>query len=86
MGDKAYRRTFAEAVVDMGLVFETPVRPEGTRGFVVEAKRWVVERTFAWLNFFRRIVIDYEYAIRSAFFLLMPNVSMFIRRISFFKA
>ena len=24
------------------------------------AKRWVVERTFAWLNCLRRVVIDYE--------------------------
>ncbi len=24
-------------------------RPEGTKGFVVQPRRWVVERTFAWL-------------------------------------
>jgi transposase len=84
MGDKAYRGTFAEAVEKLDLVFETPVRPEGTKGFVVEAKRWVVERTFAWLNFFRRVVMDYEHTTRSAAsFLFLANLSMVIWRIDF---
>ena len=29
-------------------------------GWKVLAKRWVVERTFAWLNGFRRLSKDYE--------------------------
>jgi len=36
-------------------------RPEGATGFQVVAKRWVVERTFAWLSFHRRMSKDYEY-------------------------
>ena len=51
--DKSYRGTFAQAVEKKKLSFEFPQRTEGQKGFVVEAKRWVVERTFAWLNFFR---------------------------------
>jgi transposase len=48
----------------------------------VEAKRWVVERTFAWLNFFRRVVMDYERTPQSAqSFLLLANISIVIWRI-----
>lgn len=35
-------------------------RPEGTKGFVLLPKRWVVERTFAWLGRCRRNSKDYE--------------------------
>lgn len=82
MTDKSYRGTFAQAVEKLGLIFEVPQRKDGTKGFVVEAKRWVVERTFAWLNFFRRVVIDYERTIQSAqSFLFLANISMVISKI-----
>ena len=84
MGDKTYRGTFAKAVEAAGLKFEVPQRPKNKKGFVVEAKRWVVERTFAWLNFFRRVVKDYERTIESAqTFLLLANISMCLWRIDF---
>jgi putative transposase len=35
-------------------------RPEGSQGFVLLPKRWVVERTFAWLGRCRRNSKDYE--------------------------
>jgi putative transposase len=35
-------------------------RPGGARGWVLVPKRWVVERTFAWLLRFRRHARDYE--------------------------
>lgn len=35
-------------------------RPEGAKGFVLLPKRWVVERTFAWLGRARRLSKDYE--------------------------
>ncbi len=47
MGDKAYRRLFAEAVKMTELVFETPVRTKGGKGFAVVVERWVADRTFA---------------------------------------
>jgi putative transposase len=36
-------------------------RPDGVKSFLVLARRWVVERTFAWLSFHRRLSKDYEY-------------------------
>jgi putative transposase len=41
-------------------------KPPGSRGFVVIRKRWVVERTFAWLGNSRRLVRDYEKRTRSS--------------------
>ena len=84
MGDNTYKGSFARAVEKMELKFGTPNRPENTKGFVVEAKRWVVERTFAWLNFFRRTVVDYEHTPQSsASFLLLANISICLWRIKF---
>lgn len=36
-------------------------RPEGIKGFLLLPKRWIVERTFAWLGRYRRLSKDYEY-------------------------
>ena len=35
-------------------------RPPQTTGFVILPKRWIVERTFAWLGQYRRQSRDYE--------------------------
>jgi putative transposase len=36
-------------------------RPDTAKGFVLLPRRWVVERTFAWLANYRRLSKDYEY-------------------------
>src|SRR6266540_3877194 len=43
------------------LDLEIVKRPEGVKEFLVLARRWVVERAFAWLSFHRRLSKDYEY-------------------------
>jgi putative transposase len=42
------------------LRLEVVRRREGQKGFEVLPRRWVVERTFAWLGFHRRLSKDYE--------------------------
>lgn len=42
------------------LIVEVVLRPEQTKGFVLVKKRWVVERTFGWWNWYRRLSKDYE--------------------------
>ena len=46
-----HRRPYKVAVVN---------RPPGAEGWVKLPKRWVVERTFAWLGHYRRLSKDYE--------------------------
>jgi putative transposase len=36
-------------------------RSDKAKGFKVVKKRWIVERTFSWLNKYRRLSKDYEY-------------------------
>jgi putative transposase len=43
-----------------GWLLQTVLRPVGVKGFVVLPRRWVVERTFAWLGRYRRLSKDYE--------------------------
>ena len=44
-----------------GYVIEVVSRPAGSKGFVLLHRRWVVERTFAWLGRYRRNSRDYEW-------------------------
>ena len=48
------------ALVVGGWVIDIVKRPEGSQGFAVLPKRWIVERTFAWLGRCRRLSKDYE--------------------------
>ena len=86
LGDKAYRGEFADLVRSVQVEFESPERQDGQKGFVVEAKRWVVERTFAWLNFYRRVVKDYERTVESSeSFLYLANIRMVLSSIARFE-
>ena len=60
--DSAYSRNgLAEWVKEFfGWVLQTVLRPVKAKGFVVLPKRWIVERTFAWLVRYRRHSRDYE--------------------------
>lgn len=58
---------FAEYVRNLRPKLEVEVvKRSSEKGFEVLPKRWVVERTFAWLMQCRRLTRDYERTIRSA--------------------
>jgi putative transposase len=61
-GDSAYGRSGLPDWVKetFGWVLQTILRPVNVKGFVVLPKRWIVERTFAWLARYRRHSKDYE--------------------------
>jgi putative transposase len=48
------------ALVVGGWVIELVKKPEGATTFAALPKRWIVERTFAWLGRCRRLSKDYE--------------------------
>lgn len=85
--DQGYtgEETAAAAAVH-GLALEVVKLPEAKRGFVLLPRRWVVERSFAWLARFRRLARDYErlpqtlaglHFIAFAYVLLHRAVSLF---------
>src|SRR5947209_12925320 len=49
-----------------GYRVEVVSRPPGSKGFVKLPRRWVVERSFAWLGRYRRNSRDYEWSTRSS--------------------
>lgn len=81
-GDQSYNGVFAKALAEWSIDFEKASRPESAQGFVPVAKRWVVERTIAWTNYFRRIVKDYEYTLSSSVnWLYLANIQLMLQRI-----
>jgi putative transposase len=51
---------------EAGYKIEVIGRPPGSKGFVKLPRRWVVERTFAWLGRYRRNSRDYEWYTHSS--------------------
>lgn len=50
----------AQAAQDQGMRLEVVKLPEAKHGFVLLPRRWVMERSFAWMTRFRRLARDYE--------------------------
>ena len=61
-GDSAYGRSGLPhwMLTNFNKILQTVLRPVGVKGFVVLPKRWIVERTFAWLGRWRRHSKDFE--------------------------
>jgi putative transposase len=49
-----------------GWLLEIVKRTDDVKGFAVLPRRWVVERTFAWLSRYRRLSKDFEFNTRSS--------------------
>ena len=80
-GDQAYNGVFAAELTEWSIDFEKASRSESAQGFVPVAKRWVVERSIGWTNFFRRIVKDYEYTVSSSVnWLYLANIQIMLQR------
>lgn len=63
-GDAAYdHRKFMDMAAFLDFTVEVVRRLEQQHGFVVQPRRWVVERTFAWLLRWCRLIRDYEQRI-----------------------
>ena len=55
-------------------------RPAGTKGFTVLPKRWIVERSLAWLNRCRRLAKDWENLNLNALaFLRLASIRLMLR-------
>ncbi len=64
------------------LVVEIVKRADGAKGFVVEPKRWIVERSIAWLNRCRRLAKDWENRNHNALaFLRLASIRLMLRRL-----
>ena len=57
-------------------------RSDQAKGFVVLPKRWIVERTLAWLNRCRRLAKDWENLNRTALaFLRLASIRLMLRKL-----
>jgi transposase len=66
-----------------GPAIEIVKRPDDVKGFVLVARRWVVERTLAWVNRCRRLAKDWEATIASSeAWLIIASIRQLSRRIA----
>lgn len=72
----------ALAKVRPQLTIEIVTRSDQDKGFVVLPKRWIVERTLAWLNRCRRLAKDFENRLRYALaFVLLASIRLMVRKL-----
>jgi transposase len=83
--DRVYRGDqLLKALADCGKwTIQIVQRPPGVKGFQLLPRRWVVERTFAWLGRCRRLSKDFEGTIASATaWILVAHVRLLSRRLA----
>ena len=62
--------------------FEIVEKPADQKGFAVSPKRWVVERSLAWLGWYRELSRDYEYCPRhSESMVKLAQIHLMVRRL-----
>ena len=65
-----------------GLETQIVKRSDRANGFVVLPKRWIVERTIAWLGRCRRLAKDWECLNRNALaFLKLASIRLMLRKL-----
>lgn len=82
--DGGYRGDLVDwAQQNLQVVLEIVLKLEGQKGFQVLPKRWVIERTFAWLSRNRRLARDYERLAASAeAFIYVAMIRLGLRRLA----
>ena len=66
-----------------GWILEQVLRPEERKGFTPIPRRWVVERTFGWFYWCRRLSRDYECSTRSAeAWIYLASIRLLLRRLA----
>lgn len=66
-----------------GWILQIVKRSDDQKGFVVLPKRWVVERTFAWLSRYRRLSKDYEFLPESSEAMIqLAMIHIMLRRLA----
>ena len=81
-GDLHFEPALTHAWVWWGWVGVVVRKLVGQVGFVAQPKRWIVERTFAWLNRSRRLSKDYERTPESsAAFIQVAMIHLMLRRL-----
>ena len=66
-----------------GWTIEIIERSDAAKGFVPLPRRWVVERTFAWIGRFRRLAKDFKATIESAVaWVLVAHIRRLVRRLA----
>ena len=84
-GDAGYRgeRVAGTARSSGTWRIEIITRHETDQGFIVQAKRWIVERTLAWISRHRRLARDVECLARSAVaFIRLAMIKIMMRRLA----
>ena len=67
LADEGYKTSVVEWIkLNFKWTLEIVQKAEVPKGFLPQKNRWQVERTFSWLNFFRRLSKDYEKTIQSS--------------------
>ena len=81
-GDAHFDTALRHAWFRWGWVGVVVKKLAGQKGFVVQPKRWVVERTFGWLNRSRRLSKDYERTTASSeAFIKVAMIHLMVRRL-----
>lgn len=81
--DGGYAGKLIEWVKQLGgWTLEIVKRSDDLKGFVVLPKRWIVERTFAWLGKYRRLSKEYEALTASSeAMILIAMINLMVHRL-----